>query len=145
MQIKIFSILIFLIATNVYAHETLPQISCVVTQRSGNFNTFIAPEIGDRINLDLGSPDNIIQQSRLQFSHGYISMNDMAVFQLEKILASTHDGGGFLLKTSANNRTVKIAILRTRQADRYDGWIINESVSGIGSTLGILGLSCNQI
>ena len=91
-KIVLILVLNLLFIFNAEAQGNLPTLECEVIQVAGNFNAFILPRTGEKIVLELSKPQDIIQNSRITFSdNGYISMNKMPNFKLEKISNSTHD------------------------------------------------------
>ena len=134
------------LAFNAKAEGNLPTLECEVIQVAGNFNTFILPRVGEKLVLDLNRAEDTIQNSRIAFSHhGYISMNEMTDFKLEKISDSTHDAGGIRLSTEANNRKVTIEVLGHVNAKKLDAWIVNQTTRSKFITLGIMSLACTGV
>jgi len=136
--------LLFISGAN--AEESLPKLECEAIQVAGNFSAFIVPKVGEKIVLDLNRPQDVIQNGKIVFSnHGYISMNNMPNFKLEKILPSTHDEGGIRLTTTLENRRVNIEVLGHLKANRLDAWLVNEENHSKGVTMGMIGLSCLSV
>lgn len=131
------------ILPSAHAELDLPILDCEIIQAAGNFNSFVSPEIGQKISLNLNKPQDIIQNGQiLFFDGGYISMNNMPSFRAEKILNSSHDHGGIHLQTGLVDRKVKIEILGPMNANKLDAWLINEESHSTGKTLGMISLTC---
>ncbi len=145
-KIVLFLALNLTLVFNATAKGNLPTIACEIIQVAGNFNTFYLPRIGEKIVFELNTPQDIIQNSRIAFSdHGYVSMNNMPNFALEKISNSTHDAGGLRLSTEANNRKVTIEVLGHLNAKKLDVWIVNQTTRSKSITLGMISLTCTSV
>jgi hypothetical protein len=134
------SFFIFLFCAHVHGEENFPKLDCQILQASGDFATFVQPEPGHRIKIDLNNIQDLFSGGSIQFQEGsYISVFSLGQPTLKIIPHGSHNPGGWEISAShAQDGEIKIDILHDPQSTKFNAWIINRQ-----GLVGIAGLVCD--